>query len=388
MDLDNMKTRELRMFVERHLGTLDTRIEDCRADADELNEDSSSIDADRVLEDMRSLEGLGNKIVACCKTVVARKNWTPEQLFQDDRVVTQEILEATRAESTEIKAKIKAALKHCGGKIRTHKEEAVRREAIDKLRIQREARQEDETAHPRAPPVPTLQPPAPARVQVFKMSDAPKPDTITVDCDWKIFKENKKKLKQVYDQAQKPDNHTAEAQQQIFLGFLDTALAEEMNVKLLEETDANWERCLALLEEIMETKNPIISRRVNIFEERQNETEATVEFLNRMKIGFRNADIANMSIDDFQVIKIVTGIRDKKLKENLLKIVNPTMAKIEAEIRIYEQAKATTNQLSGSDEARASYSRGRGAGRGNFGNRGGRGRGGAGGGGFGNGTPS
>ena len=100
MDLNSMKTRDLRMFVARHSGTLDNRIEDCRADADELNEDSSSIDSDRVLGDMRSLEGLGNKIVACCKTVVARKNWTPEQLFQDDRIVTQEILEATRAEAT------------------------------------------------------------------------------------------------------------------------------------------------------------------------------------------------------------------------------------------------------------------------------------------------
>ena len=212
MDLDNMKTRELRMFVQRHKDTLDNRIEDCRAGVDELNEDSSSIDADRVLEDMRSLEGLGNKIVACCKTVVGRRNWTPEQVFQDDRIVTQDIMVASRTESTDTKTKVRTALKHCEGKIRTHKEEAVRREARDKLRIQREARLEEETAHPRAPPVPTQQPPAPARIQVFKTSDTPKPDTISVDCDWKEFKENKKKLKQVYEQAQKPDNHPVEAQ--------------------------------------------------------------------------------------------------------------------------------------------------------------------------------
>jgi len=263
MDLNSMRTRDLRMFVARHSGTLYTRIEDCIADANELNGESSSIDSDRVLGDMRGLEGLGNKIIACCKTVIARKNWTPEQLFQEDRVVTSDILEATRAEVADIKAKIKSTLKHCGEKIRTHKEGVVRREAVDKLRIQREARQEDETAHPRTPPAPTLQPPA--RIQVFKMSDAPKPDTITEDCDWKVFKESKKKLKQVYDQSQKPDNHTAEAQQQIFLAFLDTALAEEMNVKLLEETDADWGRCLALLEEIMEAKNPMKQRQQSNF---------------------------------------------------------------------------------------------------------------------------
>ena len=186
MDLDNTEMRELRMFVQRHKDTLDTRIEDCKIDADELNEESSGIDADRVREDMRGLEGLGNKIISCCKIVVGRRNWAPEQVFLNDRVVTQEIMVAARAASTDTKTKVRTALKHCEGKIRTHKEEAVRREARDNLRIQREARLEEETAHPRAPPVPAQQPPPPARVQVFKTSDAPKPDTIVVDCETSI----------------------------------------------------------------------------------------------------------------------------------------------------------------------------------------------------------
>ena len=65
--------------------------------------------------------------------------------------------------------------------------------------------------------------------------------------------------------------------------------------------------------------------------------------------------------------------------------VPPNCARAPALCFIYEQAKATTSQLSSSDESRASYSRGGGkGGRGNFGNRG-RGRGGAGG--FANGAP-
>ena len=132
MDLDSMKTRDLRMFVERHTGAMYNKIEDCTADADEINEDSSVIDADRILEDMRSLEGLGNKMIACCKTVIARKNWTPEQLFQEDRVVTQDILDSARAEMADIKAKVKATLKYCGEKTRSHKEGIERREAVNR----------------------------------------------------------------------------------------------------------------------------------------------------------------------------------------------------------------------------------------------------------------
>ena len=45
MDLNNMRTRELRMFVERHTGALYNRIEDCTADANEINGESSIIES-------------------------------------------------------------------------------------------------------------------------------------------------------------------------------------------------------------------------------------------------------------------------------------------------------------------------------------------------------
>ena len=60
-----------------------------------------------------------------------------------------------------------------------------------------------------------------------------------------------------------------------------------------------------------------------------------------------------MSIDDLKVLKVATGIKDKKLKEELLKIRSPTMAKVEEAIKIYEEAKSTTEKLTESDVSRA-----------------------------------
>ena len=84
MEIVDIETRELRMFIDRHKPTLDTRIEECKSGADELDKDSSVIDADRVREDVRGMEGLGNKIMSYCRNVVGRRNWTPEQVLPND----------------------------------------------------------------------------------------------------------------------------------------------------------------------------------------------------------------------------------------------------------------------------------------------------------------
>ena len=121
----------------------------------------------------------------------------------------------------------------------------------------------------------------------------------------------------------------------------------------------------------MTIRHPIIARRLKMMEMSQNETETAGGYINRLKLAFRDGEVDKMTNDDLRVLKVATGIRDKKLKEELLKIRKPTMAKVEEAIKIYEEAKSTTEQLTETDESRASYNnRGGGRGRGNFRGRG------------------
>ena len=132
-----------------------------------MTEESSDIDTERTRDDMHIMEGLGSKLVAYCRNIVGRRGWTEDQRLANDEVVSDVREARASTDLIEIKTKVKAALKHCEGKIRAQRTAAVRKETKDKLRIQREAN------HPRAAEG-GQRPPAPARVQFFKTSDTPK----------------------------------------------------------------------------------------------------------------------------------------------------------------------------------------------------------------------
>ena len=117
MEIIDIETRELRVFIDRHKATLDSRIEDCKTGADELTEESSDIDTERMREDMRVMESLGSKLVAYCRNVVGRRGWTEEQRIANDEVVSEVREARASTDMIEIKTKVKAALKHCEGKI-------------------------------------------------------------------------------------------------------------------------------------------------------------------------------------------------------------------------------------------------------------------------------
>ena len=101
VEIIDIETRELRIFIDRHKATLDNRIEDCKTGADELNENSSSINSDRVRDDMRVMESLGSKLAAYCRNVVGRRNWTEDQLIPNDEVVSEEREVAARTDLTQ-----------------------------------------------------------------------------------------------------------------------------------------------------------------------------------------------------------------------------------------------------------------------------------------------
>ena len=148
MEIVDMETRELRSYIDRHKPTLATRVDECKAGADELDEDSSVIDVDRVLDDMRRMESLGNKIGCYCRNVVGRRNWTALQILPNDETVSDERMFAARTDESETKTKVKTTIKYCEGKIRIQKEAAAKKEARTNFRILREARLKEEAAFP------------------------------------------------------------------------------------------------------------------------------------------------------------------------------------------------------------------------------------------------
>ena len=107
VEIVDIETRELQLFIDKHKPTLATRIEECKTGADELDEDSSRIDVDRMLEDMRGMENLGNKIASYCRNVVGRRNWTPEQIIPNDQPVSDERMFTARTDLAETKTKVK-----------------------------------------------------------------------------------------------------------------------------------------------------------------------------------------------------------------------------------------------------------------------------------------
>ena len=368
-EIGALPTRALISYVDRYRPALNGKITRAKALINELDDESSVILVERAMEETRKAEALGEEMAYYSRHISGRRNWTADDVPLNDILVSEEINMAAITDTATFDGKVRELIDFSAERFRAQKEASELKKARAEIRIRRLAR---EAEAEEAIPIPAAR--EAARPVQFKAADVPKPEIITFDCTWKTWDENKKKLIQFYGQVLKPVPHLPAAQQTIFVSFLDSSLAEEMTVKFMEHPDANWNQCIIFMEEKMAIRHPIIARRLKMMEMSQNETEEAHGYIPRLKLAFRDGEVDKMSIDDLKVLKVATGIRDKKLKEELLKIRNPTMVKIEEAIKIYEEAKSTTEQLTETDATRATY-QGRGGGRGR-GNYRGRGRGG------------
>ena len=162
---------------------------------------------------------------------------------------------------------------------RAQKEASELKTAKAEERIRREAREAEAREI-----IPAAR--EPTKPVQFKAADVPKPAILTFNCTWKTWDEEKKKLIHFYSQAYKPVPHPPAEQQGIFLSFLDSTLTEELNVKFIDNPDADWKQCIKFVDEKMQVQHPIIGRRLKVMEMTQNETEGARGFITRLKLSF------------------------------------------------------------------------------------------------------
>ena len=150
-----------------------------------------------------------------------------------------------------------------------------------------------------------------------------------------------------------------------------TMLREDENAGPLTTDDV-----IDMVAEIFNEKCPTLTRRLQLFQHHQANNQRWSSWFSQLKQEAVLANQAEMSASECWVMLLMAGTTDKKLLHELLKIKDPTEAKIIEAVTTYEAA--TTNQatINTGDTTRQTQGDWQGRGRGDRGFRGGwRGRG-------------
>ncbi|CAB4045641.1 hypothetical protein COA94_08935 [Paramuricea clavata] len=128
--------------------------------------------------------------------------------------------------------------------------------------------------------------------------------------------------------------------------LIDSDLKTRLSVAINETTEIFGENsCIEFLQEDMNRRYPLVTRRLEYFKRHQEEGETFTDFVAKLKQLGKLANIKDLQEEDILVFSSLCGARDKQLLDDLLKIEEPTMKVIEKTASMFEGKTSTKAKL-------------------------------------------
>ena len=118
----------------------------------------------------------------------------------------------------------------------------------------------------------------------------------------------------------------SKAQQSLFLTLLDSSLYAKIEEGLVYKPDAKWEDLVKMVESIFSDQNPVAIRRIEAVTATNSPTESFTDYLTRFKIGLRNSQVSDLSIEQLCCYLAIGSCKNLRVKEKLVEIEEKDMS--------------------------------------------------------------
>ena len=192
-----------------------------------------------------------------------------------------------------------------------------------------------------AVPGPTTRAPPPSHgaAGTYRVQTALQPDKLSREATPAEMRSWARRFKSFYSTSNL-DRATLPDQQAFFLSYLDLDLETTVREEIDDSTTIfGDDSCLAALERRFAVTYPLFTRRLDYFRYRQEVGQTFADFVAKLRQKGNEADLGSLTLDEIYVFRILSGLSDQKLKEKLLELKSPTLAKLIEEATDIEVAR-------------------------------------------------
>ena len=132
-----------------------------------------------------------------------------------------------------------------------------------------------------------------------------------------------------------------------------TSIASETTEIFPNETEHS---CYDILEQLFQERIPLLLRRQQFLSYTQTEGQNGLKFREELRNLADEANIAEMMPEDMLCVMYVRGVRSNELREKLLEVPEPSLARFNRIVDSFDQAKSQMAEIRRSQPAEASAS--------------------------------
>ena len=139
-------------------------------------------------------------------------------------------------------------------------------------------------------------------------------------------------------------------QQAYLIACIDDKVANRIHRLVTETTplfpnQAQIPCCYDVIDSLFEEKIPLLLRRVQFIANKQQDGQDGISWREELRNLADDAAIEDMETADLLCVIYVTGIKNDELREKLLEITDPTIAKFDRMVDSYDQAKKQLGEM-------------------------------------------
>ena len=123
---------------------------------------------------------------------------------------------------------------------------------------------------------------------------------------------------------------------------LAACIDDKLNLRLVEKIDLAMnvldgaDNCVQIIKKEFSDRYPLFQRRLEYFTMKRKEGELCSDAILRVRAMGDDADLAGITAEDLTIFSSIRIVDDKKLREKLLDIPNPTLRQIDQTVRNFE----------------------------------------------------
>ena len=153
---------------------------------------------------------------------------------------------------------------------------------------------------------------------------------------------------------------TLTAQQAFLIACVDNDIADRITSTASETTEIfpneSEDNCYEILEQLFRERIPLLLRRQQFLSYKQSEGQNGLKFREELRNLADEADIAEMMPEDMLCVMYVRGVRSNELRERLLEVQEPSLARFNRIVDSFDQAKSQMAEIRRHQPATASAS--------------------------------
>jgi transposase InsO family protein len=109
---------------------------------------------------------------------------------------------------------------------------------------------------------------------------------------------------------------------------------------------------MAIVRQEFARRYPLFNRRWEYFRLEQEKSQAFSDFMIKLRRLGDEADLHRLGVDDVYVFRYITAVRDSKLRDRFLRLVDPTLAQLRDAVHAYEAGQHANEALLASSRAK------------------------------------